>query len=100
MTTDQKVYTTPAELQQEIAATLQDAQLALIHAALLTLRLVADDSEAARWRLMAADTAERGALSALQQQLTDHAADVTAFAHAKLCEAVAPCFSGPAVADR
>lgn len=97
MATDQKVYKTPAELQQEIADTLQQAQLSLIHAAVLTLRLLADESEATRWRLMAADTTERGELNALQKQLTDHAGDVTAFAHAKLCQAVAPCFAGPAV---
>jgi hypothetical protein len=96
MATETKVYT-PAEIQQEIADNLRLAQLHIIRAAVLALRLSADESEAARWRLMAADTSERGELSELQKRLTDHAADLTAFAHAKLCQAVAPCFTGPAV---
>ena len=92
----EKVYTL-AEIEQEIADSLQEAQLALIHAAILTLRLAADESEATRWRLMASATRERGEINAVQQHLTDHAAEVVAFAHAKICQAMAPCFTGPAV---
>ncbi|WP_216903188.1 hypothetical protein [Synechococcus sp. CCY 9618] len=96
MATDQESFT-PEQMEQAIAAQLLTAQLALVRASLLTLRLLADESEATRWRLMAADTRERGELTMLQKRLTDHAGDVTAEAHGRLCQLMAPVFAGPPV---
>ena len=92
----EKVYTL-AEIEQEIADSLQEAQLALMAAAAMQLRLVASPEEAARFNLCAAATRERGRPSDLQLALTDDSAAITDFAFQKCMLAISAAYIGPAV---
>ena len=96
MATDNSCLT-PAEAEAEIGQQLQTAQIALMSAAALQLRLVSTPEEAARFNLCAAATRERGRPSDLQLALTDDSAAITDFAFQKCMLAISAAYIGPAV---
>ena len=97
MATDQKEALTPEQAEQVIGEHLLSAQVHLMRASVLRLALIAEQTERARWQLMAQQVAQTGELSEVQQQLSGETLELVDFAHGKLTSRLSGCFAGPAV---